>query len=138
MAFILDAFTVNKFSALRKTGAFTLIEVLAVVIIISILFAASQPLIGESARKTKESVLKSNLRGVRDTIARFYKDHERYPESLQELVDKKYIMALPLDPVTEKNDTWIIIPSSMQKKDVYDIKSGARGESMEKVKYENL
>ncbi len=128
----------NKFYGLRKIKAFTLIEVLAVVIIISILFAASQPLIGESARKTKESVLKSNLRGVRDTISRFYKDHERYPESLQELVDKKYITALPIDPVTEKNDTWIIIPSSMQKKDVYDIKSGARGESLEKVKYENL
>ncbi len=118
--------------------AFTLIEVLAVVIIIGVLFAASQPLIGDSARKTKESVLKNNLRSVRETVSRFYKDHERYPAGLQELVDKKYIMKLPVDPITEKDDTWTIISSAPGAGDLYDIKSGARGQTLEKVKYEDL
>ena len=131
-----DAIRGNAISIGRR--AFTLIEVLAVVIIISILFAASQPLIGDSARKTRETVLKNNLRAVRETIARFYKDHERYPEGLKELVDKKYIIALPVDPVTEKNDTWVTLPSKPGAKDLYDIRSGADGETIDKVKYENL
>lgn len=118
--------------------AFTLIEVLAVVIIISVLFAASQPLIGDCARKTRETVLKNNLQAVRETISRFYKDHERYPESLKELVDKKYILAMPIDPVTERNDTWITVPSAPGAKDLYDIRSGAQGETIEKVKYDKL
>ncbi len=121
-----------------NNSAFTLIEVLAVVIIISVLFAASQPLIGNSARKAKESVLKNNLCAVRETITRFYKDHERYPAALNELVEKKYIMALPIDPITEKNDSWIVIPSNADVKDVYDIKSGARGVTIEGIEYEKL
>jgi general secretion pathway protein G len=131
-----DAILGNTASIGRR--AFTLIEVLAVVIIISILFAASQPLIGDSARKARETVLKNNLRAVRETIARFYKDHERYPEGLKELVDKKYIIAMPVDPVTEKNDTWVTLPSKPGAKDLYDIRSGAEGETIDKVKYENL
>lgn len=117
---------------------FTLIEVLAVVIIIGVLFAASQPLIGDSVRKTKESVLKNNLRSIRETVSRFYKDHQRYPAGLQELVDKKYIVCPPFDPVTESNDTWTVIPSAPGVSDLYDIKSGARGQTLEKVKYEDL
>jgi general secretion pathway protein G len=131
-----DAIRGNTASIGRR--AFTLIEVLAVVIIISILFAASQPLIGDSARKARETVLKNNLRAVRETIARFYKDHERYPDGLKELVDKKYIIALPVDPVTEKDDTWVKLPSKPGAKDLYDIRSGAEGETIDKVKYENL
>ncbi|HBC75627.1 MAG: hypothetical protein A2008_08695 [Candidatus Wallbacteria bacterium GWC2_49_35] len=131
-----DAIRGNTASISRR--AFTLIEVLAVVIILSILFAASQPLIGDSARKARETVLKNNLRAVRETIARFYKDHERYPDGLKELVDKKYIISLPVDPVTEKNDTWVTLPSKPGAKDLYDIRSGADGETIDKVKYENL
>lgn len=122
----------------NERKAFTLIEIMAVILLISILYAASRPLFGESARKARETVLKNNLHSVRETIARFYKDNERYPASLSELVEKRYILSLPMDPVSGKNDTWKIINSKPGAADVYDIKSGAVGETIDKVNYQNL
>lgn len=119
-------------------SAFTLIEVMVVIIIVSTLYLATQAAIGDSARKAKETVLRNNLRTVRETISRFYRDNERYPSSLGELVEKKYITALPVDPITERNDTWTLVPSDPKKGDLYDIRSGAKGGTLENVPYSGL
>jgi len=118
--------------------AFTLIEVVMVIIIISVLYAATRPIIGDSAQKTKETVLKNNLRVTREVISRYFKDHEKYPRDLNELVDKKYLMALPVDTLTGRNDTWIIIPSKKDSADLYDIRSGAAGKTLENTAYDKL
>jgi len=119
-------------------SAFTLIEVMVVIIIISTLYLATQAAVGDSARKARETVLKNNIRTVREVISRFYRDNERYPAGIAELVEKKYVVSLPVDPVTERNDTWIIVPSAERKNDMYDIKSGAKGSTLENVPYSNL
>ena len=52
----------------------------------------------------------------------------RYPESLDELVEKGYLKALPMDPVTGSESSWKIEPppQGMQGK-VYNLSSTAKG-----------
>jgi general secretion pathway protein G len=44
-----------------------------------------------SVDKTKETILAENLRTTRAVIDQFYADTGRYPESLEQLVEKKYL-----------------------------------------------
>jgi len=85
---------------------FTLIELMIVVSIIGILAAIAVPNYQWSLVKTREAVLRENLYNFRTTIDQFYADQGKYPDSLQELVDKKYLRGIPVDPFTGKNDTW--------------------------------
>jgi general secretion pathway protein G len=111
-----------------RQSAFTMIEMLIVMAIIALLLTLSLPKYFQGVDRSKEAVLMENLRSTRDVIDKFYSDNGRYPEALSELVEKKYLRALPVDPVTGSTLTWIVIPPEPPYKgQVYDIKSGARG-----------
>jgi general secretion pathway protein G len=107
---------------------FTLIELLVVLAIIATLLTLVIPRYFGSVDRSKEVVLKQSLATVRDAIDKHFGDTGRYPDSLQELVDKRYIRSLPVDPVTESTTTWEIVPpADPAKGGVYDIHSGAPG-----------
>jgi general secretion pathway protein G len=117
--------------AARRTG-FTLIELLIVLAIVALMLSLAMPRYLPRIDAAKEAVLAENLRAVRDTLAHFHGDTGRYPESLQELVDKKYLAALPIDPVTERSDTWLVkAPDDGALGAVFDIHSGAPGTDRE-------
>jgi general secretion pathway protein G len=81
---------------------------------------------------SKETVLIENLRTSREAIDKFYADTARYPESLEELVTKRYLRSLPSDPVLGSSDSWVLIPPPggvPGKGNVYDLKSAATGMS---------
>ena len=40
----------------------------------------------------------------------YHADTGRYPDSLEQLVEKKYLARLPLDPILESDSGWIIEP----------------------------
>lgn len=110
------------------TRAFTLIELLVVLAIVALLLTLAMPRYFQSIDASKETVLIENLRTTRETIDKFYGDTGRYPESLDELVERKYLRALPVDPITESTRTWVIVPpEDADKGNVYNIKSGAPG-----------
>ena len=74
-------------------------------------------------------MLRENLRTTRDVIGKFYGDVGRYPDSLDELVERRYLAALPLDPLTDSAATWTLVPPPEGYKGaVYDLKSGAAGD----------
>lgn len=107
---------------------FTLIELLVVLAIVALLLTLAVPRYFQSIETSKEAILSENLRITRETIDKFYGDTGRYPESLAELVEKKYLRSLPVDPITESTTTWVIVPpEDTDKGNVYDIKSGASG-----------
>lgn len=107
---------------------FTLIELLVVLAIVALLLTLAVPRYFQSIDRSKETILIENLRVTRETIDKFYGDTGRYPDSLEELVEKKYLRALPSDPVTERMDTWVLEPpSDGAKGNVYNLKSGASG-----------
>ncbi len=113
--------------AARAKG-FTLIEILVVLLIVSLLASLALPRYFQSIDGAKETVLAENLRITRDTIDKFYGDTGRYPASLDELVEKKYLRALPFDPVDDSSTNWQIIPpEDTSQGEVYDLKSAAKG-----------
>jgi general secretion pathway protein G len=112
----------------RRNAGFTLIELLVVLAIIGLLVSITVPRYFHVIDASKEKVLVENLRITRDAIDKFFGDTGRYPDSLDELVDKKYLRAAPYDPVMESGSAWVIVaPDDQFTGNVYDIKSGASG-----------
>ena len=107
---------------------FTLIELLVVLSIVSLLLSVAVPRYFQSLDTARETMLAENLRQTRKMLATFYGDTGRYPETLDELVEKNYIKSLPLDPVTGSVTTWLVVnPKEGVRGRVYDIRSGAPG-----------
>jgi len=123
---------------MRRRG-FTLVELLVVLSIVALLLTLAVPRYFGSLDKSKETVLRENLNQTRDAISRYYADKGKYPESLDALVADKYLRALPLDPVTESDKTWVIVqPEDPQKGGVYDVKSGAPGKMKDGREFSQL
>jgi general secretion pathway protein G len=120
----------------RLRLGFTLIELLVVLAIVATLLMLVAPRYFHKVDATKEAVLRDNLRSVRDVIDKFYGDNGRYPETLEELVEKRYLRALPVDPLTESAATWQLVPvPDGYKGTVYDVHSGAQGTDRDGKKY---
>ncbi len=116
---------VKKFSV--KSG-FTLVEMLVVLAILALLLTLAAPKYFSSIDRAKEATLKQDLNTLRESIDKYYADNGRYPNTLKDLVEKKYIRDLPLDPITNSTETWQLLPpESPLEGMVFDIKSGAEG-----------
>jgi general secretion pathway protein G len=113
---------------MRRPRGFTLIELLVVLGIVALLLTLAVPRFFPSVDKTKETILAENLRTTRAVIDQFYADTGRYPDSLEQLVEKKYLPRLPYDPVLESNANWVIVPpEDAARGGVYDLHSAAEG-----------
>ena len=111
-----------------KRAGFTLIELLVVLGIVALLLSLAVPRFFPSIDSAKETILADNLRNIRIVIDQYYADTGRYPESLEQLVEKKYLRSIPMDPITESTTTWQIVPpEDTTKGTVYSIRSGAPG-----------
>ena len=124
----------------RKTfSGFTLIELLVVMAIVALLLTLAMPRYFQSIDRTRETILTENMRTIRETLDKFFGDTGRYPESLEELVEKRYFRSLPQDPVTESTSTWILIPpEDSAKGNIFDVKSGAPGSTQAGKPYGEL
>ena len=115
---------------------FTLIEMMIVVAIISILATMAMPGFQRQLIRAKETSLRRSLFIMRDIIDQHYADHGRYPDTLQDLPEKKYIRQLPLDPFTGRTDTWITIPpEGFAEGNIYDVHSGSNLVGLDGVPY---
>ena len=106
---------------------FTLIELLVVMSIIATLLTLAVPRYFHSTDLAKEAVLKQNLAQMRDSIDKYYGDRGRYPDSLEDLVTRKYLRKVPPDPITDSATTWLTVSPEAGKGGVFDVKSGAPG-----------
>ena len=123
----------------RSLQGFTLIELLVVLAIIALLLTLATPRYLRSLDKAQETVLEESLRQMRETIDHFYRDTGEYPESLEELVARRYLRSVPVDPVTESNRTWILIaPAAGSRGKVYNLRSGADGVAPSGKRYSEM
>jgi general secretion pathway protein G len=118
---------------------FTLIEILVVMAIIALLLSIALPRYFGSVEKSKEVALKENLQVLRTGIDRFHTDKGRFPNDLAELVSEKYFRSIPVDPVTESANSWILVPSrNIDSPGIEDVKSGAPGQTRDHTPYGQL
>ena len=83
----------------------------------------------KALQAAKQTVLVDNLRLTREVLDKFYADTGAYPETLDELVEKNYLKALPFDPVAQGNQKWILVrPKEGVRGRVADLRSSAPGQ----------
>src|SRR4051812_9966109 len=115
----------DRMSQGYRLKGFTLIEVLVVLAILALLLSIAAPRYFGSVDRSRETVLKQNLFQIRDALDKYFADVGRYPDTLEDLVTKRYLRGAPLDPVTGSTATWIVVaPQDRQKGGVYDVRSG--------------
>jgi general secretion pathway protein G len=93
----------------RSQSGFTLLELIIVVTMIGILATIAMPALKDMPRRAQEAVLKTNLRTIRDMIDQYYGDKGHYPPTLETLVERGYTRAVPFDPFTKSNTTWVLV-----------------------------
>lgn len=116
-------------NAARGRG-FTLIELIVVMAIIALLVSIAAPRYMHSVERAREAALRSSLGVMREAIDRYAADRGRYPESLQALVDARYLRTLPEDPMTGRRDAWVLLsppPGSVLQGEVADVRTSAAG-----------
>ena len=100
---------------MKAKKGFTLIELMIVVSIVGILASIAVPSYQTGLIKAREAVLRENLYAMRSAIDQHYADAGRYPDTLQELVEKKYLRDIPKDPIANNSDSWITVsPAAVQ------------------------
>lgn len=124
---------------LTRTTGFTLIELMVVMSIIATLLTLALPRYFNSVERSREAVLKQDLHIMRDAIDKYLADRGRYPQTLDELAEKRYLRSVPPDPITESSSTWITLPppEGEVREGVYDVRSGAPGNSLDGEPYES-
>lgn len=123
----------------QSTDGFTLIEMLVVLVLVALLLTIALPRYTGSVEKAKEVALVENLRVLRVTLDQFRADKGHYPATLDELVDHGYLRAVPVDPVTESNTSWFLLPApDAQDSGIGDVRSGAPGMAWSGRPYESL
>ncbi|MCC6917159.1 MAG: prepilin-type N-terminal cleavage/methylation domain-containing protein [Nitrosomonas sp.] len=120
----------------QRIQGFTLIELLVVMVIIAILLTIVSPRYFNSVDRAKETVLKQNLSILRDAIDKYFSDTGKYPADLQQLVENRYIRAIPVDPVTGENSWVEIPPPDPEMEGVFDIHTTSDRQALDGTFYE--
>lgn len=119
-----------------RPRGFTLIELLVVMALIGLLLSLSVPRYFGNVQKAKETVLRQDLAMMREAIDKHFGDQGVYPESLAQIVERKYLRKIPVDPITDRDDSWIVVaPEKKESGKVFDVKSGAEGQAQDGSPY---
>lgn len=106
---------------LHRHRGFTLVELVVVMALIGLLLSIAVPRYMASLERGREKVLAHNVAQLREAIDQYYGDRGAYPERLQDLVEQRYLRALPVNPMTEKVDWIAVAPPQGQKGAVFDV-----------------
>ena len=112
-------------------------ELLLVLAFVAILASLALAVVTNSVQHARESTLKENLYVMRKAIDDYYADKGKYPASLEVLVENRYIRKLPVDPMTGRVDSWVIIQSEAERGEpgIIDVRSGSEDKSDDGVAY---
>ena len=107
---------------------FTLIELLVVMSIIAVLLTIAVPRYFRTLERSRETVLRQDLSVMREAIDKHFGDYGQYPDSLLALVERHYIRAVPVDPITKSADAWqMVVSEDADHPGIRDVHSAAEG-----------
>jgi len=109
-----------------------------VITIIGILATISQPMFRNAVLNAREAALRENLYVLRDTIDKFYADNDKYPDSLTDLVDRRYVRKVPKDPITGSAESWLVVyytDDKGQQAGIMDVRSGSEATGSDGQRY---
>jgi general secretion pathway protein G len=114
----------------KRRRGFTLIELLVVMAVIATLLTIAVPRYFQHLDRAREATLRESLAVMRDAIDKYRADLGRYPESLDDLVTRRYLRKVPPDPITDSTESWVLVPPPDEpgQRKVWDIRSGAEGQ----------
>jgi general secretion pathway protein G len=128
--------------------AFSLLEMMVVIDLILVLATFALPIYQSIIVHGRETVLREDLFTLRSQIDQFTHDNARAPASLQELVDKGYMGAVPVDPMTGSSDSWQLdteteklsavssqLSATAAPLGIADVHSGAEGKALDGTDY---
>lgn len=123
-------------------SGFSLFELMIAMFIVIILISVALPTYQRTVQHARETVLKENLWQMRRAIDQYATDKGKLPQSLEDLVQGKYLRELPVDPILEKPE-WQTVqgedPNSPDgEQGVKDVKSMADGETSDGKAYSEL
>jgi general secretion pathway protein G len=104
--FCLRGARLRRIARARAKRGFTLIELMIVISIILILIGMAVGMYQRSIQHAREAVLKKDLQTMREAIDSYTLDKQQAPQSLQDLVDGRYLRQIPVDPVCRQD--WVL------------------------------
>jgi general secretion pathway protein G len=98
-----------------------MVELMVVLALIGLLLSIAVPQYIDALERGREQALAHNVAQLRKAIDQFFADRGSYPDRLEELVERRYLRALPENPFTQTTDWTPISPPNGAKGSVYDI-----------------
>ena len=121
--------------AVKGLAGFTFVELMVVMAIVALLLTIALPRYFDGLQRSREAVLREDLSVMRDAIGHYYGDKGAWPVTLEALVEQKYLRAIPVDPITERSDSWVTVTPPDFSPGVYDVRSGATEPAMDGSSY---
>lgn len=122
---------INYRESRRCLKGFTLFEALIVISMISLVATLAFPSAMSAIKRSQEAALKGTLLSTRIALDDYYSDHGKYPRELAVLVEKRYLRAVPYDPI-EKTTEW---EEEYYKDGIIDIHSRSSAISLSETQY---
>jgi len=118
------------------TRGFTLIELLVVMSIIAVLLTIAVPRYFRTLERSRETVLRQDLTVMREAIDKHLGDYGQYPDSLAALVERHYIRAVPVEPITKSAEGWqMVVSDDPDHPGIRDVHSAAEGNATDGTSY---
>ena len=122
----------------KHIKGFTLIELMIVMAIVALLLTIALPRYFDGLQRAKEASLRQDLSILRDNLDKYYSDKGVHAMALEDLVNARYLRSIPVDPISELPDTWILAFSTdPQVPGIVDVHSGTEGNGMDGTPYAN-
>ena len=126
---------------LASHRGFSLLELMIAMFIMIILLSVAVPTYQRSVRHARETVLKENLWQIRRSIDQYTADKGRLPQSLEDIVNAKYLHEMPIDPIQDAAEWEEIMGEDTMSPEgeqgLVNVKSLAEGEDSEGVPYKD-
>jgi general secretion pathway protein G len=117
--------TIRPIPSPRRSRGFTMIELIVVMTVIGLLVTMALPRYMGTLDRGRDQIIAHDLATMRQAIDRHYGDRGAYPDRLEDLVTRRYLRAIPLNPRTDAADWLVIAPPSGAKGMVFDVRDPA-------------